>query len=313
MKKLFKRMCCYFLSISRQLYLREGNKKELCVFVKAVKEKCKKLNVENSNFSVPSGSTIFAFQSQTTCRDMMKIMIAASKNEILRNVWKNKEYIIKISGQNERSKKIVTTVQNSQLEKKYKICGGKTGTLALVGNELLICNLAIVTEINNKIVTAVIMNIDSPDNRFFAMERLLDCCQEKLKGKTTDFNIENAAAYIACVEGDDENYDILCEHNADVKYHSASLAKVITVLTATDFFDNINEEIEIKKTDLFRGSGAIFHENDLISFEDAVYAMMMCSSNQAAQAVARTVSEKAVQQKTDCQKDSRADSFANAN
>ena len=50
--------------------------------------------------------------------------------------------------------------------------------------------------------------------------------------------------------------------------------------------------IKIHKTDLFRGSGAIFRENDEITFEDAIKCMMLCSSNQAAQAVARTITEK---------------------
>ena len=74
MENFFKKICCYFLSILRQLYLREGKKHNLNKFTKAVKRKSKELGLENSKFAVPSGSTVFSFQSKTTCRDMIKIM-----------------------------------------------------------------------------------------------------------------------------------------------------------------------------------------------------------------------------------------------
>ena len=288
MKKLFKKIYCYILSILRQLYLREGKKLKLNKFTKAVKLKCKKIRLKNSNFTVPSGSTVFSFQSKTTCRDMMEIMKVAYDNEFLRNLWKNKEYVVNIAGDNRRIEKITTTVKDNEFEQHYKILGGKTGTLALVGHELLICNLAIVTEIDNQPIIAVVMNIDSPENRFSVTKEILDYA----KGQTTELNINKSTAYIVCGIRENGEINIICEKNADKKYHSASLAKIITALTALDYVENLNEIIKIHKTDLFRGSGAIFRENDEITFEDAIKCMMLCSSNQAAQAVARTITEK---------------------
>ena len=55
--------------------------------------------------------------------------------------------------------------------------------------------------------------------------------------------------------------------------------------------NKITLKIKIEKADLFHGSGAIFCENDEIIFEDAIKCMLLCSSNQSAQAVARTVTE----------------------
>jgi D-alanyl-D-alanine carboxypeptidase len=307
-KNLFRRIYSYFLSILRQIYLHEGTNRRLRSFTKAVKEKSIKIGLENSNFTVPSGSTIFAFQSSTTCRDMVKIMKVAYENEFMREVWKNKEYVIKISGEKPRNKKIVTTVEDSHLGEKNKILGGKTGTLALVGNELLICNLAVITEINNKIVIAVVMDIDCPENRFPVMVQLLDF----VKGETQDLNITNAKSYIACSLGDNGEINTICEKNADIKHHSASLAKVITTLTALDYIEDKKTKIKIHKRDLFHGSGAIFCENDEITFEDAIKLMMLCSSNQAAQAIARTVTE-IIEKKKPTVKNGRTDSHANAN
>lgn len=287
MKELFRKLYCYFLSALRQLYLREGKRRELNAFTKAVERKSQEIGLENSNFTVPSGSTVFSFQSRTTCRDMMKIMKLAYENELLRELWKNNEYVINILGDNKREEKITTTVQNNEFEEHYKILGGKTGTLALVGNKLLICNLAIVTEIHNQPVIAVAMNIDSPEKRFSVMKQVLDYA----KGEIKQLNINKTTAYIVCSVGDNGEHSIICEKNADVKYHSASLAKIITTLTALDYIENVNEKINFHKTDLFHGSGAIFFENDIITFEDAIKCMMLCSSNQAAQAVARKVTE----------------------
>ena len=288
MKRLFKRFCAYILSIIRQIYLKEGKSVRLRRFIKAVRKKSDEIGLENSNFMVPSGSTIFTYQSSTTCRDMVKIMQLAYENEIMQKVWESKEYIIKINGEKSRNEKIETTVQNSHFEEKYKIFGGKTGTLALVGNELLICNLALITEINNKLVIAVIMDIDSPEKRFPVMEQLLDF----VKGDSEELNITNAKSYIACEMGDNGEINIICEKNADKKYHSASLAKVITTLTALDYMKDEKENIKINKRDLLHGSGAILYENDEITIEDAIKLMMLCSSNQAAQAIARVVAKK---------------------
>ena len=74
MKTLFRKLYCYFLSVLRQFYLREGKKQKLNRFTKMVKRKSNELELKNSNFAVPSGSTVFSFQSTTSCRDMMKIM-----------------------------------------------------------------------------------------------------------------------------------------------------------------------------------------------------------------------------------------------
>ena len=308
MKTLFRKLYCYFFSILRQFYLREGKKQKLNTFTKMVKRKSNEIGLKNSNFAVPSGSTVLSFQSTTSCRDMMKIMKVAYENEFLRELWKNKDYSISISGDNERVEEITTTVQDKEFEKYYKILGGKTGTLALVGNKLLICNLAIVAEIDNQPVIAVAMNIDSPDNRFSVMKQILDYA----KGEVTELNIDNSTAYIVCgVEENGEN-NVICEKNADKKFHSASLAKMITTLTALDYIDNNKEKILIKREDLYHGSGAIFRENDIITFEDAIYAMLLCSSNPAAQAVARTVTE-IIKNKNPTVKNGRADSLANAN
>ncbi len=308
MKNLFSKIYCYFLSVLRQLYLREGKKYKLNKFTKAVKRKSREIGLKNSNFAVPSGSTVFSFQSKTTCRDMMRILKVAYENEFLRELWKNKEYVIYISGNNERTEKITTTVQNKEFEEHYKILGGKTGTLALAGNKLLICNLAIITEFNNHPVIAVVMNIDNVENRFAVTKQILDYA----KGNLTELNINKSTAYIVCSIGENGQSNIICERNANKKYHSASLTKMITVLTALDYVENLNTKIKIQKSDLFHGSGAIFYENDEITFEDAINGMMLCSSNQAAQAVARTVT-KFIKNKKPTVKNSRADELANAN
>ena len=59
-----------------------------------------------------------------------------------------------------------------------------------------------------------------------------------------------------------------------------------------DYIKDIHETIEFVDSDIIGGSGAVFETGDIITYEDALFAMMLPSSNMAAQAVARSVGEK---------------------
>ena len=54
----------------------------------------------------------------------------------------------------------------------------------------------------------------------------------------------------------------------------------------------MNETFEIRRVDLVGGSGNYFKEGDIISFEDALYLLLLPSSNVVAQALARTIGRK---------------------
>lgn len=72
----------------------------------------------------------------------------------------------------------------------------------------------------------------------------------------------------------------------------ASNTKVLTAITALDYISDLDEELTIKASDIQPGSGPIFAGGERMTFRDALYAMMLPSSNTCAYAIARAVGNK---------------------
>lgn len=89
-----------------------------------------------------------------------------------------------------------------------------------------------------------------------------------------------------------DNLPILFEKNADVRWYPASLTKVMTAIIMLDYVSDLNKKIMIIDSDITGGSGPIFEHGDIITLRDALYCMMLPSSNTAANAVARIVGRK---------------------
>lgn len=72
----------------------------------------------------------------------------------------------------------------------------------------------------------------------------------------------------------------------------ASNTKVLTAITALDYISDLDEELTIKASDIQPGTGPIFAGGERMTFRDALYAMMLPSSNTCAYAIARAVGNK---------------------
>lgn len=81
---------------------------------------------------------------------------------------------------------------------------------------------------------------------------------------------------------------VLYEKNANELIVPASITKVLTALTVLDLVTDLNLCITINSNDCVIGSGASFIPGDQLSVLDALYALLLPSSNVIANALART-------------------------
>lgn len=250
-------------------------------FMEAVTSKAADLGMANSTFTRPAGDG----GNTTTARDLMRMVVEASGYKDIARIWGKNSRDISVMGPNPRTVNVSTTVIDSELEASYHIFGGKTGSWS--GTE----NLVVAAQTTKHgMVAGVIMDATSSAARFDAMKELLDVVDG------TGSTVSSATAAIACAipEYNVFNYegyvfDALYELNADEEIIPASTTKVITAMVALDYVTDIHNTIEFISSDAIGGSGAVFQTGDIITIEDALYAMLLPSSNMTAQALARTV------------------------
>lgn len=84
--------------------------------------------------------------------------------------------------------------------------------------------------------------------------------------------------------------EVLFSKDSDVAYPIASLTKIVTVITALDEKLNLDEKITMKREDA-GGYKPIFAEGEVFTRRELLKAMIVGSSNEAANALARTSPE----------------------
>lgn len=251
-------------------------------FMDLVNRKAEYYGMANSNFTSPSGAG-----GNTSCAKDLAIAgyYACGYRDIL-DVWKHKQYNVKVYGPNAREINISSTVMNTPIGD-YIIYGGKTGSWARTEN------LLVVAEANNEVFICVVMDCGSSKNRFVAMEELLDVISSSSGEVSTALA---ACAYkiptqIPQLHNISEETAIYTKNDTQ-EIIPASVTKVMTAITALDYADSLSEKILFKPSDLESGSGAIFQAGDIITLNDALAAMLLPSSNMAAKAVARNIGKK---------------------
>lgn len=91
-------------------------------------------------------------------------------------------------------------------------------------------------------------------------------------------------------------------YNDTVKDKIASNTKVLTAITAMDYVDDLNELVTLTESDCANQTGGtdaspILQAGEKFTVRELIYAMMMPSSNRAAQAVARFTGNKLLNQR----------------
>lgn len=155
---------------------------------------------------------------------------------------------------------------------------------------------------NLKLVGAI---LDAPNetNRFLAMKQLFDIAKKKLKNSeyspsATEFTYATKGA--VCLLPDKpamyEQYpiEILWSQSGNVQSIPASTTKVMNLVTALPFIDDIKEKVTLVSGDIESGSGNYFSAGDILTIEDLIFGMMLPSSNTCAKTLAHFVGAKII-------------------
>lgn len=257
-------------------------------FMAEVNKKAASIGMSNSTFASPSGLT---GGEQTTAADMALLVMIASGYKELAEVWsKNKYYVTPRN--RDVTIELSTTVKNTTLENSYPILGGKTGSVSTHKTLACLCN------VNGKQVAGYVAEALSDGDRFNAMKELMDIASTIIGGGSTSATVTKASNAVALLVPDyyPLNYEqqtptTLYTQGGTTSIVPASTVKLITAVTMLDWVTDMNKTFKFVSGDNIAGSGAVFNTGDVISFKDALYALMLPSSNMTAQAVARVVGQ----------------------
>ena len=271
-------------------------------FLKAMRKKAKTIGMDNTEIVSLTG---LSKDTISTPKDMLKMVTAAYASHKLDDIWGGKVREISISGPNGRREIVETTVSDAEFEHCYRIIGGKNGTLPQEDGSYYKALVIVAEDQSGRIYAGCVMGAH---DQWWAMKTLFDKMVRSLDDVDYDPYAEDLAEAEACAgwflgkskkEIDAEfGKHLLYEKCGDSQFCMAATVKILNLLTAMDYTDDLNEWYTIRKADIKGGSGNIFREDDCVRLQDLMSAAMLPSSNTAANAIARCIGEKIFLHKT---------------
>lgn len=263
------------------------------IFIEEMNRKCQFLGLTQTVFKNSHG--LSSNGQFSTSSDMLKLGLHASGFSEILKVWGAKRHTVKIEGKNYRTIDIKTTGISQELELSYSILGCKTGTLTPnVFNILML-----VCDEDENVFLVSIMQSKTLSSRFMDVKKIIDVARKKMsdsKYKPTEV-FEACSGSILQIKNNpfywtNSSHKILYSFNENVVIPQASLTKVMTAIIMLENIQDLNEIFKIKLSDIVGGSGPIIFEGDEITYKDALFLMMLPSSNTIAKAVSRVIGHK---------------------
>ena len=273
-------------------YQQFTNEEAKATFMNYMNEKAKAIGMKNSTFIDAAG-----FYNRTTAIDLLRLAIYALGYDEIVSTWHKNSYQITINGNNPRIQDITTTVSSAALEDYYFLLGGKTGTVDGQSNLL-----AIVEGPDERLYAVVVLGAEI--NRFEAAKQALDAAMLKYYDRNYDNTNEIVQAKSAAVcivpknntlAYTDYPLTMLYEKDIESVRTPASITKVLTSICMLDFVSDINESFTVNRSDVTAGSGYFLFDGDVITYKEALHAMLLPSSNTSAEATATAVGHKILQ------------------
>lgn len=269
----------------------------LSVFCEYMEVKAEELGLSNNTlFRDPCG-----IDNVSTTRDMLRCLIRGNECEALRAVWGTPHYTVALGGKHPREWALHSTVLEDAasplLTEHYEVIGGKTGQLTRYNMN----NLSVIVRMpdSDVLLACTIMGADEgtdkPRNRYQAAREALDAAVAKYRNRSMDNTKAEVCAQsaIVCVvpplAGSEYHatLDILYEKNAGEQLRPASMTKMLTAAIVAEQVDDLDGVLTIRQDvlDAIQPSG--FYVGDLkagdtLTVREALYAMMLPSSNAAA-------------------------------
>lgn len=258
-------------------------------FIRRMNEKSRQLGMDHTEWINPSGVGENGSYSRSTARDLALMAVNAYQNDILKEIWNKKEASILIrkpfivQRQRLKNKIVSSTVPLDSLGGKYRILGAKTGSGDGYQTLVMVC------EVRHQIVAGAIMNANDEEGRFTAMTELMSIAENKLAepagaSPCAVTSAKNACAYL--IENGKAG-ECLYAQDADMISAPMSTTKVMTLLTALDYLNDVSKMVYITPGDFIRCNSDVLHPWEKVSLQDIMCAAMLPSSNVAANALAR--------------------------
>lgn len=257
------------------------------VFVQEMNKKMKQLGL-SSTFANSTG--LLNSGNLASSYDFNIITLHASVQPELASIWGQKHLDLYLRGTNPRTVSVDTSVTGASLENTYTILGGKTGTINTLKN------LSAIVANGDDIYVGTVMKASK--DRFLDFKNAIDQAIKKDKGQSYDvnavgtndttFSVIKYPKYNPLLT---TNYkpELLLGKNQDTLNNPASMTKIVTSIVCIENATNLNQTITFQSSDIVGGSGIAINVGDVMTLREAIYAMMLPSTNTAAKAVARVV------------------------
>ena len=257
-------------------------------FMTRLRQKTADLGMDDSYFANASGLTK---ESRVTAADLLTLGLAAAGNPTLSRLWAATQRTVSLGGPHARQEKLVhgytTMAAYAEFVKRYPFLGGKGGSLNY--SDLAIRTHVLLTEVSGRRLVIAISGMAYTDDPFEFDLEICDLAAAKLAGAADpatpklDALEQKLGGYaFATLDG-----RLRHESREARRLHvPASTTKIITALCCLDVVKDVSAKLTVMASDIVGGSGYTCYEGDEITFEDAIYSMMLPSSNTMAESVA---------------------------
>lgn len=240
---------------------------ETCMsrFIDKMNEKAKELGMQNTHFADPSG---LLYENIGTVDDVISLLDACVSNDIIMSIWNQDSSFISI--RDVKHKERIVLMHNTFLSDSiapYNVLGRKTGSDGYIFN-LAIC----LGNSSDRYSSCVILNASSEVERLSVLKTICD----------DECFVSNRLSVCYRIDGGGSL-------NEQEKVPLLSITKLMTVIVALEYENNLNRIIEIKECDIMRGSGIEINVGECLSFYDAIKATLISSSNTCSYAIGREV------------------------
>ena len=267
-------------------------------FVAYMNEKASSLGMSQTVFNDAAG-----MHNLSTARDLLRLAVYAKQYPELDRIWSTPSHTITVSGLRDFTKD-VSWGTHKDLDPYYTVLGQKGGSLSYYfsrTNHLFVSNLVSILEIpdSEDLLFVVVMyakeGTEDPLNSRHATRQVADIAMALYNDPKADVSnmsicCENAiAAVLPAGKTHYEDLQILYALNADMQGRPMSVSKIMTAVCILDHVQDLSQTITYHNWDT--NIGLFYTEDylpgDQMTYADAMYALMISSSNITAQALAR--------------------------
>lgn len=261
-------------------------------FIQQMNQKAHRLGMTKTNFVNAHGS--FSENQLSTAHDLAKLLLQGICERRFMEAWGAADYSFMITGENARE----AVIENAAKELgEYTLLGARTGLLSTAYS-----GAVLVADEENNLYTAVLMNASSAENCERELIRLIAAAKRRRANPEYECPIAFTAAsgVVNLVQQNplcwtNSEYPIFYSFNKEQEVSPGTLTKLMTALVMLDHVSDLAETFELRESDVTHGSGPNFAAGDVISYQDALYLILVAGSNTATKAVARTVGDKVIQ------------------